>query len=87
MSPQESRGPFCQSCHMPLTRPEEFGSDECGYRVDDYCRHCYIGGAFTDPDVTLEQVMDRCVSIMARRNIIPEAKAGDVLHRVMPRMK
>ena len=87
MSSQESRGPFCQSCSMPLTRPEEFGSDTSGYRVNDYCRHCYMGGSFTDPDVTMEQMIDRCVSIMARRNIMPEAKARELLDRVMPCMK
>ena len=87
MSPQEPRGPFCQSCSMPLTRPEEFGSDESGYRVNDYCRYCYMGGAFTEPDVTMKQMIDRCVSIMARRQIMPEARARELLNRVMPHMK
>ena len=87
MSPQEFRGPFCQSCSMPLTRPEEFGSDEGGYRVNDYCRHCYVGGSFTDADVTMEQMIDRCVSIMAGRHIMPEVEARRLLVRVMPHMK
>ena len=87
MSPQDFRGPFCQSCSMPLTRPEEFGSDQGGYRVNDYCRHCYMAGTFTDPEVTMEQMIDRCVSIMARRNIMPEAQARELLDRVMPCMK
>jgi hypothetical protein len=72
---------------MPLTRPEEFGSDEGGYRVNDYCRHCYADGAFTDPDITMAQMIDKCVAIMTRQNIMPEARARELLDRVMPRMK
>jgi len=47
MPPQEPRGPFCQSCSMPLGTPEDFGTDKAGYRVNDFCRHCFANGAFT----------------------------------------
>jgi len=72
---------------MPLGRPEDFGTSASGYRVNDYCHHCYQNGAFTDPEVTLKQMTDRCVAIMANRGIMPEANARALLTEVMPRMK
>ena len=87
MSPQEPPGPFCQSCSMPLEKPQDFGTSAFGYRENDYCRFCYQDGAFTDPGITMAQMLDRCVGIMAQRGIMPEAKARALLTEVMPRMK
>lgn len=86
MPAQEPRGPFCQSCSMPLGKPENFGTDAAGYRVNEYCHHCYQDGAFTDPEVTMEEMIDRCVVIMANRGIMPEPKARALLTGVMPRL-
>lgn len=87
MPPQGPLGPFCQSCSMPLDKSEDFGSSVSGYRVNDYCRHCYQDGVFTDPECTLEQMIDRCVAIMANRGIMPEGNARALLSDVMPRLK
>lgn len=80
-------GPFCQSCSMPLVTPEDFGLDRNGYRVNDYCRHCYDDGEFTEPDITLEQMIDRCVGIMSVRGIMPETEARVLLTDVMPGLR
>jgi hypothetical protein len=72
---------------MPLTKPEEFGTDRAGYRVNDYCHHCYANGAFTEPDVPLPQMLDRCVKIMSGRGIMPETEARVLLADVMPQLK
>ena len=64
MPPQEPSGPFCQSCSLPLTKPEDFGTDQAGYRVNDFCRHCYVNGAFTEPQMTMDGMVERCVRVM-----------------------
>lgn len=87
MPVQEPRGPFCQSCAMPLTKPEDFGTDRIGYRVNDFCRHCFADGAFTDPAVSMETMLDRCVAIMAEQNIMPAPQARALLADVLPRLK
>jgi hypothetical protein len=87
MTPQEPLGPFCQSCSMPLDHPADFGTDASGHRVNEYCRHCFQGGRFTEPEVTLEQMIDRCSVIMAQRGIMPLDRARGLLGEVMPRMK
>ncbi len=87
MPPQEPRGPFCQSCAMPLGKPEDFGTDQAGYRVNDYCQHCYADGAFTQPDISMEEMLAFCVDIMAKQGIMPAAQATGLLTDVMPRLK
>ena len=85
--PQEPLGPFCQSCSMPLAKPEDYGTDRSGYRVNDYCHFCYRDGAFIQPGITMEQMIDLCVVIMGRQGIMPAAEARALLTEVMPRKK
>ena len=50
----------CQSCGMPLSRDEQHGGTEKnGDKSKKYCSHCYEGGAFTMPDMTVDQMKDR----------------------------
>lgn len=87
MTPQGPLGPFCQSCSMPMEKPEDFGTASSGYRVNDYCRHCYRDGAFTDPGVTLGQMIDFCAGVMAERRVMPEPDARLLLTEVLPGLK
>ncbi len=87
MTPKQPMGPFCQSCSMPLEKPEDFGTDVAGYRVNDYCRHCFTNGAFTEPEISMQAMIDRCVDIMAKQRIMPEAQARALLTDVMPKLK
>lgn len=38
---------FCQSCFMPMPKPEEFGTEADGSTSVDYCCYCYSKGDFT----------------------------------------
>jgi hypothetical protein len=50
----------CQSCGMPLSRDEQGGGTEAdGSRSKKYCSHCYVQGAFTLPDISLEEMKER----------------------------
>lgn len=80
-------GPFCQSCGMPLEKPEDFGMDAAGYRVNDYCHWCFSNGVFTDPHISLPQMIDRCVGAMAARGIMPEPEARALMTEVLPKLK
>jgi len=87
MPAQEQRGPFCQSCAMPLGRPEDFGTDRAGFHINDYCHHCFASGAFTEPDITMDAMLERCVGIMARQGIMPEPQARALLAATLPRLR
>ncbi|MES2930723.1 MAG: zinc ribbon domain-containing protein [Patescibacteria group bacterium] len=48
----------CQSCGMPLWKDLDYGgTNKDGTKSKKYCSHCYANGAFTDPDLTLDQMI------------------------------
>jgi hypothetical protein len=52
------KGPFCQSCGMPLSRdPLGGGTEADGGRSAEYCSHCYRNGNFTEPHISVEQMV------------------------------
>ena len=83
---KHEQGPFCQSCSMPLRKPEDFGTGAEGFRINDYCVHCFAEGRFTDPSITMQAMIDRCVPFMTQGGM-PETEAKDLLKRVMPMLK
>jgi hypothetical protein len=42
---------------MPMKVTEDFGTGPNGQRVKDYCRYCYANGAFTDPAITMQDML------------------------------
>lgn len=81
------RGPFCQSCSMPLAKPEDFGTDPQGFRINDYCHHCFANGNFTEPKITMQEMIDRCIKIMAEKGIMPEQQAKALMIQTIPMLK
>ena len=54
------KGPYCQSCGMPLSKdPQGGGTHADGSRSAEYCSHCFQGGRFTEPDLTVEQMVSK----------------------------
>ena len=87
MMASRQKGPFCQSCGMPLATPDDFGTAATGMRINSYCRHCYDAGAFTEPNITATQMIDRSVGMMARQGIMPEPEARAQMTDVIPRLQ
>lgn len=50
---------YCQSCGMPLTKPEDLGTEADGTANDEYCTYCYRDGHFTW-DCTMEEMIEQC---------------------------
>jgi hypothetical protein len=45
---------------MPLSKDEQGGGTEKdGLKSSEYCSRCYQDGAFTEPHITLEQMMEK----------------------------
>ena len=76
---------FCQSCSMPVDNPADKGTEINGAKSDQYCKYCYQNGAFTTPDMTLEQMKDMVIIQMKKRNI-PENIIQQALN-VLPHLK
>ena len=50
----------CQSCGMPLKRDEKSGGTNAdGSKNEMYCSHCFQGGQFILPNLTVEQMQKR----------------------------
>lgn len=69
MDPKEPR---CQSCGMPLSRDAQGGGTEAdGRKTTEYCSHCYQKGAFTDPAMTAERMVERVKGRLTEMNLPP----------------
>lgn len=68
-------GPTCQSCAMPMTTPEDFGTHADGSQHDEYCTYCIQDGEFTDPNLTLDHMVDFTAEMMVNDEGIPESEA------------
>ena len=68
---------FCQSCGMPLDRPEDLGTEKDGSKSTIYCIHCYRNGDFSDDAMTLqvmgEHVKAQLAAIHADEKTVHEA--------------
>lgn len=50
---------FCQSCAMPMTSEEQFGTNENGSKNLDYCIYCYKDGDFVEK-VGMDEFIEKC---------------------------
>ena len=87
MNSEEARAPFCQSCAMPLARPEDFGTEANGIRSNDYCTYCYEDGEFTAPSTTMEEMRDFCIGKLIALELMPHDEASRLMHEVIPQLK
>lgn len=66
---------------MPLNGTDLYGTEKDGSKSSDYCIYCYKDGSFTNPDLTLEQMMHRVTNKMDAADI-PE----DILEAAISRL-
>ena len=57
---------FCNSCGRPMGR-NDYGSNEDGSPNMDYCKDCFQNGEFTEPDITVNEMIIRHAKRMMKR--------------------
>ena len=62
---------ICQSCGMPLTADDQYGTHADGTVCLDYCKYCYHDGEFVD-QVTMEEYIDMCAQFGAQAGMTNE---------------
>jgi len=82
---------FCQSCGMPMTAPEHFGTNKDGSANTDYCSYCFKDGVFTQ-DLTMDEMIQHCVQFLDDFNKDNEMKltreeAISQMKEFFPKMK
>lgn len=58
---------ICQSCGMPLTEPDLFGTNKDQSINEDYCVYCYKDGTFMQ-DVSMDEMIEHCVQFLEEFN-------------------
>ena len=55
---------LCQSCALPMEREEDFSKNADGSKNEEYCCYCFAEGNFTEPDITMEEMIEKVSDIM-----------------------
>ena len=80
---------LCQSCAMPLTKPDDYGTNADGGANDDYCCHCYDNGALYGGDaMKMEEMIDICVPYCVEAGVYKTAEeAKAAMMAFFPKLK
>jgi radical SAM superfamily enzyme len=54
---------------MPLEHKNDLGTNEDGSLNQEYCHYCYQNGQFTDPEMTMEEMIELTVRIMEEKRM------------------
>lgn len=83
MERPERESLLCQSCGLPFDPShQEYRATESDGRPSDYCTYCYSMGNFTQPDATMEDVIEMGVPHLGRK--IGLEGAREQLSRLIP---
>ena len=70
-----------------MEKPDDFGTNADGLKIDDYCHFCCENGAFTDPDIIIKQMIEKCAKIMVTKMNMPETQAKSMTNEFIPKLK
>ena len=78
--------PRCQSCGMPISvQFQNLGTNANGTNSDQYCSFCFKNGAFTQPDLRVEDMIKMSIENMTGDDLrMPLDRATELAHRVIP---
>ena len=79
---------FCESCGMPMGETDEmYGTEATGSKSTDYCKFCYENGAFTEPNATLEGMIETVAGIMVKDYGFAQEDAMAQCQQGLPNLK
>lgn len=76
----------CQSCGMPLMEGN-FGTTTDGGKNPEYCMFCFKNGAFTEPELNLEGMIQKSINFMSSHLNFSKEKAEEMSREVIPKLK
>ncbi len=84
---KESPKNRCQSCGIPFTHPDQYGTNKDGTENFEYCKYCFQNGLFVDPNMTLDQMIESSTSYMVNGLKMDESKARSLSQIIIPQLK
>jgi hypothetical protein len=86
MSVNQKKGMYCQSCGMPMSTSELFGTNSDGSSNSEYCTYCFQKGDFT-LKVSKDAFIDMQVKIAVEKMGLNEDQARTMANNVLPTLK
>ncbi len=87
MTSNDKDSAICQSCGKPIGKTDEFGKNADGSSNKDYCGFCFKDGNFTNPNITMDYMIEISAILMAAMMNISEKEAKEKTAAVIPRLK
>lgn len=84
MKTNQHHGAICQSCGAPLQHP---GTNTDGSTNQDYCNACYKDGSFLEPNITMQEQINKVAGYMTKYMDVPEAEAKAQAESFIPTLK
>ena len=72
---------------MPLEGPAGFGTEADGTLSSEFCTFCYQGGKFTDPNQTVDSMVQSSVDFMTSELGFSQAEATQLSNNVIRRLR
>lgn len=72
---------------MPMGSAELCGTEAGGSKSENYCTYCFQNGRFTEPEITMQAMINKCVAVMVQTNIMPEEQARALMTKTLPALK
>jgi radical SAM superfamily enzyme len=78
----------CQSCGMPLSESAgNLGTNRDGSNSLDYCSFCFKAGEFTNPNQTLDEMIQSSIENMTADLNMPVERATELANSFIPSLK
>jgi len=77
---------ICQSCSFSLEQYEK-GTEVDGTLTDHYCKDCYEDGEFTEPEITLKEMIEKTVPFTSKSRNMTMKEAKNYLEFLLPTLK
>lgn len=78
----------CQSCGMPIEASfGNLGTQADGTLCTDFCTFCYRDGAFTNPEQTLDEMVQSSIDFMTGTMHFTHEMAAQMSNDIIPKLK
>ena len=78
----------CQSCGMPISGDfGNLGTNVDGTNSEEFCGFCFKNGAFTNPNQTLEEMIQSSIENMTQDLQMPLEQATHLANSFVPTLR
>ncbi len=71
---------------MPMVELTDFGTNKDDSANTEYCRYCYKEGDFTDPGITMEQKIEKNITLAEKMGMTGE-DATALANATIPKLR